>query len=37
VSELDSLPLVIKIFPLAGFPPAHYFLNLTLLVDGQER
>ena len=37
VSELDSLPLVIKIFPLAGFPPAHYFLNLTLLVDGQEK
>ena len=36
-SELDSLPVVIKIFPLAGFPPAHYFLNLTLLVDGQEK
>lgn len=36
-SELDSLPVVIKIFPLAGLPPAHYFLNLTLLVDGQEK
>jgi tetratricopeptide (TPR) repeat protein len=37
LSELDTLPVVIKIFPLSEFSPAHYFLNVSLLVDGQEK
>ncbi|MBP6059422.1 MAG: tetratricopeptide repeat protein [Candidatus Saccharicenans sp.] len=37
VSELGMLPDLIKVFSLADFSPAHYFLNITLLIDGQEK
>lgn len=37
LGEIVSLPDVIQTFPLAGFPPAHYFLNVSLLVDGREQ
>ena len=37
VSELGTLPDLIKVFSLADFSPAHYFLNITLLIDGQEK
>ncbi|HRD01804.1 MAG TPA: GWxTD domain-containing protein [Candidatus Saccharicenans sp.] len=37
VSELGTLPDLIKIFSLSDFSPAHYFLDVTLLIDGQEK
>jgi len=37
VSELGKLPDLIKVFSLADFSPAHYFLSITLLLDGQEK
>lgn len=36
-SELGTLPDLIKVFSLSDFSPAHYFLNVTLLIDGQEK
>lgn len=36
VSEIATLPDVAQVFSLSDFPPAHYFLNVSLMVDGQE-
>ncbi|MBC7363083.1 MAG: GWxTD domain-containing protein [Candidatus Aminicenantes bacterium] len=35
--EVDTLPEVIQVFPLNDFQPAHYFLNVSLLVNGHEQ
>ncbi|MDD8020781.1 MAG: GWxTD domain-containing protein [Acidobacteriota bacterium] len=37
LAEVNTLPNIIKTFPLSGFSPAHYFLNVTLLIDDQEK
>jgi len=37
LAEIETLPDVIQTFPLTDFPPAHYFLNVFLLVNGQEQ
>jgi len=37
LSEVETLPDVIQVFPLKEFPPAHYFLTVSLLVNGQEQ
>ncbi|MGB9835116.1 MAG: GWxTD domain-containing protein [Candidatus Saccharicenans sp.] len=37
LAEINTLPDVVQIFPLNDFQPAHYFLSVTLLVDGQEQ
>lgn len=37
LAEFTTLPEVIELFSLSDFPPAHYFLNVTLLVDGKEQ
>jgi len=36
VSEVTTLPDVVRVFSLADFQPAHYFLNVSLLADGKE-
>lgn len=37
LAEITTLPDVVQIFPLNDFQPAHYFLSVSLLVDGQEQ
>ncbi len=37
LSEIPTLPEVVQIFSLSDFPPAHYFLNVGLMVDGKEQ
>lgn len=37
LSEVLTLPEVVQIFSLSDFPPAHYFLNVSLMVDGKEQ
>lgn len=36
LAEINTLPDVIQIFSLSDFQPAHYFLNVSLMVDGRE-
>jgi predicted Zn-dependent protease len=36
ISEFPDLPDLIQEFPLADFPPAHYTLQLSLLIGGNE-
>ncbi|MGB9894167.1 MAG: tetratricopeptide repeat protein, partial [Candidatus Saccharicenans sp.] len=36
LSEILTLPDVIQIFSLTDFQPAHYLLNVSLMVDGRE-
>lgn len=35
-ADLTALPNVIEEIPLADFPPAHYALQVSLLIDGVE-
>ncbi len=37
LAEILTLPEVVQIFSLSDFPPAHYFLNVSLMVDGKEQ
>ncbi len=37
LAEILTLPEVVQIFSLSDFPPAHYFMNVSLMVDGQEQ
>lgn len=37
LTGVSTLPELVEIFPLADFLPAHYFLNVSLLVDGREQ
>lgn len=37
LAGVSTLPELVEIFPLADFIPAHYFLNVSLLVDGREQ
>ncbi|MDW3228741.1 MAG: GWxTD domain-containing protein [Acidobacteriota bacterium] len=36
LSEVATLPDIIEIFSLSEFPPAHYYLSVSLLIDGRE-
>ncbi|HEK85816.1 MAG: GWxTD domain-containing protein [Candidatus Saccharicenans sp.] len=36
LTEISTLPDVVQIFPLTDFQPAHYFLNVSLVVDGRN-
>ncbi|MBC7362161.1 MAG: GWxTD domain-containing protein [Candidatus Aminicenantes bacterium] len=36
LSEIATLPDVVQVFSLSDFQPAHYFLNVSLMVDGRE-
>ncbi|MGQ9801345.1 MAG: GWxTD domain-containing protein [Candidatus Saccharicenans sp.] len=37
MAGVSTLPELVEIFSLTDFLPAHYFLNVTLLVDGREQ
>jgi len=37
LTEILTLPEVMQIFSLSDFPPAHYFLNVSLMVEGREQ
>jgi GWxTD domain-containing protein len=37
LSEIAILPDVVEEFSLSEFPPAHYYLNVSLIIDGQEQ
>lgn len=36
LTEIQTLPEVVQTFSLSDFQPAHYFLNVSLIVDGRE-
>jgi len=36
LTEIGTLPDIVQIFPLSDFQPAHYYLNVSLMVDGRE-
>jgi GWxTD domain-containing protein len=36
LSEVATLPDIVETFSLNEFSPAHYYLNVSLLIDGQE-
>ncbi|HRD02997.1 MAG TPA: GWxTD domain-containing protein [Candidatus Saccharicenans sp.] len=37
LSEIATLPDVLELFSLADFPPAHYNLTVSLMIDGQTQ
>ncbi|MGB4703789.1 MAG: GWxTD domain-containing protein [Candidatus Saccharicenans sp.] len=37
LKDIPTLPEVFQTFPLSEFQPAHYYLSVSLLIDGKEQ